>query len=139
MLSIRSYFYLILSPPGKISTTALYKKMFTKCVPVLYISNDHQAIIILNNGLSRHPNFLKNPLSCQLGIYMKSCGLKQTRYLFVFFCFFFCGVGSIEFYPDLKTSSQRDYSKVVIMSPFLLYTSSKAELLCICTRNIVSW
>ena len=42
----------------------------------LYISNDHLTIIILNNGLSRHSNFLKTSLSCQLGIYMKSCGLK---------------------------------------------------------------
>ena len=106
---------------------------------------------------------LKNPLSCQLGIYMKSCGraVKVTFFSRFWRCwfistslaghfewasariyvekisiFFFCGFDCVVSRPLNFVES--DYSKVVLMSPFLLYISSKADILCICNRNIVS-
>ena len=51
--------------------------------------------------------------------------------------FFFCGVDCVVSRPLNFVES--DYSKVVLMSLFLLYISSKADILCICNRNIVSW
>ena len=50
--------------------------------------------------------------------------------------FFFCGFDCVVSRPLNFVES--DYSKVVLMSPFLLYISSKADILCICNRNIVS-
>ena len=106
---------------------------------------------------------LKNPLSCQLGIHMKSWGrvVKVTFFSRFWRCwfistflaghfewasarisvekisiFFFCGVDCVV--SRSLNFVESDYSKVVLMSPFLLYISSKADVLCICTRNIVS-
>ena len=52
--------------------------------------------------------------------------------------FFFCGFDCVVSRPLNFVTCESDYSKVVLMSPFLLYISSKAGILCICNRNIVS-